>query len=1046
MLGPVQVWVDGKPVPTGPPQRRLVLATLLVDAGRPVSPSTLADRIWAERPPAKPRAAIHAHMTGIRRMLAAAAPAGDPPPLTYEAGAGGYRLRVEPDRVDLHRFRELVARRPTTGPGLDRLRAAMRLWRGEPLSGLPGRWAHQVRESTRQEYLAAVTAWAAAEADAGFPERAIGPLAALQEQHPLDERLAAALIRALHDAGDTAGALRCYTEARSRLVEELGLEPGPELRRLHRAVLRGGPVAASAPAGGAPAGGVPAGGVPAGGAPAEPEEHPRRPPPVPAQLPADPRVFIGRTGQLRQLDAELGVEGRFSPSTVCVVTGPAGVGKTALAVHWAHRAARHFPGGVLYVNLRGSDPEQPASPADALAGFLTGLGVPGAEIPVDADGRAARYRTETAGRRLLVVLDNASSPEQVRPLLPGSGSARVVVTSRDAQSGLVAVDGAGRLDLDPLPAADAAALLMKLLQPARPAEPAAVEHLAARCARLPLALRIAAEVVRSRPEATLDRLGADLDDDRRSLDALDAGGDPRAAVRAVFSWSYRHLAADAARLFRLVGSQPAPDLDVHAAAALAGCEVPEARSLLDRLSRAHLLERGHGGTAGGERHAMHDLLRAYASGLAADVDHPADTRAALERLWTYYVAAAAAATDRLFPAEVHRRPAVPPADTPLPDFDSAGSARMWLDRERGTLALVTAYTADHGWPEQAVRLATVLVRYLTGDHFADALTIHGHAVRAARRLDDPNGEALAVLGLGGTYWRLGRYGEAVNLLERALTLYRRTGDKLGEARTLDNLGTVEGRFGDPVGGVDRKERALDLFRQLGDRVGEARVLGGLGDLRLSLGRHQAGADAFQQALELFRRSGDRLGEGAALDGLGLAAQALGRHGQALQHHLDALALFRELGYRNGEANVLDNIGDAHAGLGRAEEAAASHREALALHQRTGDRRGEVAALNGLGEAAHAGGRAAEAVAWHEKALALSEEIHDLANQAQAHAGLGRGYTAVGDRGRADGHLRQALAAYTELGHPRAAALREELSRPRPPRLEASAGHPTSGGS
>jgi tetratricopeptide (TPR) repeat protein len=627
---------------------------------------------------------------------------------------------------------------------------------------------------------------------------------------------------------------------------------------------------------------------------------------------------------------------------------------------------------------------------------------------------------------MLVLLDNASGAEQVRPLLPGSSAARVAVTSRDALSGLVAVDGARRLELGPLPSPDARTLLGALIGSPAAAEPDAVDALAGRCARLPLALRIAAELVRSRPGAGVAALVAELD--RHRLDLLDAGDDPRAAVRAVFSWSYRRLPPAAARMFRLVGLHPAPDLDVHAAAALAGGGVREARTLLDQLSRAHLLEPGHGASPGGERYAAHDLLRAYAAELGAGTDDVDQRQAAQQRLWTYYVAAAAAATDRLFPAEVRRRSPVPPAVTPVPDFPTPESARMWLDRERLTLAIVTAYTAEHCWPDQAVRLGSVLVRYLTNGHFTDALEIYGHSLRAARLIADPNGEALAVLGIGGAYWRMGQYAPAEDHLHRALKLYEQTGDALGQARALDNLGTVKGRLGDPTGAVDCKERALLLFRQLGDRVGEARVLGGLGDLLLLLGRHQAGADAFGQALELFRRTGDRLGEGAALDGLGLAAQSLGHHGEALQHHLDALAQFRALGYRNGEAHVLDNIGDAHAGLGQPEEAGAHHCEALALHRETGDRHGQMAALNGIGEAACAAGAHADALARHTEALTLSNTTADRRDQAQAHAGLGRAHDGLGDVESARRHLGRALALYTELGYPAAEDVRTELQR------------------
>ncbi|MCA1671304.1 MAG: tetratricopeptide repeat protein, partial [Actinobacteria bacterium] len=473
---------------------------------------------------------------------------------------------------------------------------------------------------------------------------------------------------------------------------------------------------------------------------------------------------------------------------ISAVSGTAGVGKTALALRWAHRVRDEFPDGQLYVNLRGYDPDQPLSSGDALAGFLRALGLAGAEIPLEVDERAAAYRSLLDGRRMLVVLDNAGSVEQVRPLLPGTPSTVVVVTSRDALAGLVARDGAQRLDLDLLPPEDAVALLGALIGARVAAEPDAAAALAGQCARLPLALRLAAELAAARPTTPLAALVAELADEQRRLELFDAGGDPRTAIRVVFSWSYLHLPAEAARAFRLLGLHPGPDLDPYAAAALTHTSVEQAQHLLDLLARAHLVQAAIPG-----RYGMHDLLRAYATDRADLEDSEAERWVALTRLFDHYLATAAAAMDILVPAERHRRPRVPPPATPTSPVADPATARAWLDAERVTLTTVCAYTAAHGWPVHTTGLAGTLFRYLeVGGHYPNAVAIHAHALNAARDTGDRTGEAYALTNLGAVYWRQGHYQRATECLQQALTLFRAIGDRVGEARALGNLGVVYG--------------------------------------------------------------------------------------------------------------------------------------------------------------------------------------------------------------------------------------------------------------
>lgn len=586
LLGPVELWVAGRPVDLGPAKRRTVLAALLVDAGRWVPAETLIDRVWGEDPPAQVRGTLYAHIARIRRVLVETGPwlSGDvgvpearevpSPAPELVRGPAGYRLDISPDLVDVHRFRNLVARaRPAEGSDAARvlaLREAMGLWQGTPLAGLPGEWAARTRESWLHQYVDAVLGWADAELRVGGHLVVVDALSVLVAEHPLVEPLAVALIRALHAAGRAPEALACYAALHKRLADELGTTPGSEAQRAHRAILSG----KAAPR--------PSSGVGGTG----------RVKVVPAQLPLDPAGFTGREEELARLEKVLGASSaRPTAVVVSAVSGTAGVGKTALAVHWAHRARDRFPDGQLYVNLRGYDPDRPLTAPDALVRFLTALGVSEQDIPPEQDDRAARYRTEVADRRMLIVLDNAATVEQVRPLLPGTGSCAVLVTSRDSLAGLVAREGAQRLDLDLLPADAARTLLRRLIGPRAEAEPDAVDALAAQCARLPLALRVAAELAVTRPGTPLTDLVAELADQQRRLYLLDAEGDPRAAVVTVFSWSLRQLPPEAARTFRLLGLHPGPDLDAHAAAALTGSTVPDARRALEILARAHLVQR-----------------------------------------------------------------------------------------------------------------------------------------------------------------------------------------------------------------------------------------------------------------------------------------------------------------------------------------------------------------------------------------------------------------------------------------------------------------------
>jgi DNA-binding SARP family transcriptional activator/tetratricopeptide (TPR) repeat protein len=1004
LLGSLTVRRGGMEVPVPPGKQRVVLAALLLNANRLVPLDELAEALWGPNLPTSARATMQNYVMRLRKSL------GDSPITTQP---GGYLICIDPGTLDVSRFETLLgsaraaARDGRWEQAADQAETALALWRGEPLADVDSELL-LLREGPRlaELRLQAIETRIDAGLHLGRAGEVTGELRHLAGAHPLREHFHALLMLALYRNGCQGEALAAYARARRVLIDELGTEPGTELRELHQRILTADP-ALEAPGAARPAA--------AGRAPV-----------VPRELPAPVRHFTGRAAELAALSGLLDQEaGEDAPPTVVIsaIGGTAGVGKTALAIQWAHQVADRFPDGQLYVNLRGYDPGPPVSAADALAGFLRALGVAGPDIPAGEDERAARYRSLLAGRRVLVVLDNAGEVEQVRPLLPGSPGCVVVVTSRDALAGLVARDGAARLDLDLLPQDDAIGLLRALIGGRVDAGPESAAALAARCCRLPLALRVAAELAAARPGVPLAELAGELADHQRRLDVLAAGGDARTAVRAVFSWSYRHLDPAAARTFRLVGLHPGPGFGAGAAAALTGTTIAEGRRLLEVLARAHLIQ-----PAGPGRYGLHDLLRAYAAEQAHALDSGPERHGALTGLFDYYLRAAAGAMDALHPAEKHRRPPPPAPARPVPPPPAPAAARDWLDAERASLVAVCVYAAGHGWPGHAVALAGIVSRHLRVDgHSPDALAVFGAALRAAQQSGDLAGQAQALRDLGIVDTWHDHHARAAGKLRSALGLYRRTGDRSGQAQTLHDLGIAAWRQGRAHEAAGHYRQALALFRQTGDRLGEGRALNNLGNIATRQGHYDQATGRYQQALAIFRAIGDRNAEAAALDNLGELACRQGHYQQAGGHLGQALAIFRELGNRHGQADVLQNLGHACRGQGRHHQAAGYCQQALAIFGQVGDRSGEAEALNSLGEALSGAGRPGPARTHHHDALTLARRIGARPEQARAHHGLGDAYEATGDRGRARRHWQQALTLYTELGAPEAAQVRAQLS-------------------
>lgn len=734
---------------------------------------------------------------------------------------------------------------------------------------------------------------------------------------------------------------------------------------------------------------------------------------IPRDLPQDVYGFIGRDDEFAELDQLMAESGKQSSGGVAsIVSGTAGVGKTALAVHWGHQTRKNFPDGQLYVDLRGYDPDQPLDPGEALAAMLRRLGVDGDDIPSEPAERAARYRTLLDGRRLLVVLDNAFDGDQVRLLLPGSPTCFVVITSRDRLTGLVARDGVRRIDLDLLPFDDSLALLRLLVGTRVDAEPSAAAQLIDRCARLPLALRIVAEVTAARRDNSLAEIARELADERRRLDILDADGDPRAAVRAVFSWSYSRLDIDAARGFRLLGLHPGADFDLYAVAALAGSDVGQAQRITDKLVHVHLVEQYTD-----VRFRMHDLLRAYAAE-RADEATEFDIRPAWTRLLDYYRYAAATAMNTRFPHERERRPQVAVPGTPVPTLSEETAALAWLDAERlNFVALVSSVRRPNWLDTHATDLAAIIWRYLDiGAYANDALTVHKGALDAARRNQDRSAEGAILAFLGGTYTRLGRFSDAIVVLEQSLVIRRELDDRVGEGAVLNILGTVLDSTGQPEKALNYLQQALDITRQIGNEAREAATLNNLGTVLHDLGRSGEALDHFCQALNLAHEKGDETSEGRLLANIGQVHCRLGDYDAALDSLNKALVISQSASDRRSEALALGDLGDVCARLGKLDEACNHHEAALLIGCEIDDRDVEATMRSKLGATYAWLGRTDDALNELEQALAISRDIGEPTVETETHNRLGTVLRSVGDLEQAKGHHDSAHELARRLGN------------------------------
>ncbi|MFC8943100.1 tetratricopeptide repeat protein, partial [Streptomyces griseoincarnatus] len=584
---------------------------------------------------------------------------------------------------------------------------------------------------------------------------------------------------------------------------------------------------------------------------------------------------------------------------------------------------------------------------------------------------------------MLIVLDNAGGVAQVRPLLPGSGSSLVLVTSRDSLAGLVAVHGAHQVGLDLLADAEAVDLLHRLIGERVVAEPEAAATLAEQCARLPLALRVAAVLATSQPDRPLADVVAELADRQERLELLDPGGDPYAAVHAVFSWSIQHLPEQAARTFWRLGLHPGPDLDQYVAAALTGSAPNRARRVLETLVSAHLLHR-----TGPGRYGMHDLLRAYAAQLTVTEETAQDRETAEDRLFAYYLAAAVATIDTLRPAETLYRLEASSPSPALPDLSTPDAARGWAEAERFCIVAIAERAADTGRFGCAVGLARSLHLYLVNTHITDVLTINGHALRAAEAAGDTIGQAHALRQLGVVHTRMGQHGASFDYLRRALALFQQAGDLAGQGMALTGLGSTRYQLGEHKAALDDHLNALALARQAGDRRGEAVALSNVGIVQGRLGDDAASIATQYESLRIVREIGSRQSEAVTLNNLASVEMRLERYAEAAGHLREALAIIEDLGSDRGRAHALDTLGILHLRLGEPGPATDCFRRALAEFRVVGERVGQAWSTNGLGEVARFTGDAAAALALHADALAIATAAGGRYQQARAHAGIG----------------------------------------------------------
>lgn len=1002
ILGPIRVSAMGQETVLNAARERTLLANLLLHANHTVPIDRLVDALWDGDEPRNPREQLHSCVSRLRRRLAR----GGFPNHVIITDPDGYRSQVDVEMVDLLEFRSMVSEaRTATQAGhpveaRDRYRAALALWRGPALAGIEHQAARRAATSLEEERVQASIECIDLELTLGGAGELVGELTSLVDQHPYWEKLHAGLMLALYRADRQADALAAYQRVRRMLVDELGQEPGPELRDLHQRILTSdgsllhGTVRSSAADVGSPAGNQ--------------------------CLPRTVDDFTGRESDLRWL-LETAAEVDSYASPVLAIDGMPGVGKTTLAVRAAHLLRPDFPDGQLFIDLRGHSDDPPLDPSAALSALLGQLGVPGGQIPADLEERVARWRTELTIRRVLLVLDNAASGAQVAPLLPTSGGCLTLVTSRRR---LLDLEGAHPRSVEILDPEEALTLLERIAGTRVRAEPADAAEVAKRCGYLPLALRLAATRLAHRPRWQVRDLASRLADPTAPFTELSTGD---RTLAGAFALSYAHLSPDGQRTLRMAGLHPADTFDVHATAAVTSTSLGHARRALDELVDAHLVEEPQPA-----RFRLHDLVRAFASVAAGTTDPQPDRRAAIGRLLDYYLHAAVAANASL-DSQMSRRFLRRDLTLGAPDRPDlleapAKQGAGWFEAERPTLLAAVSCAATQGHWRYAWQLARAMWRFLSRrGYVADIIDTHRYGLAAVERLGDADAVATMRSCLAFAYARTGcHYNEAIRHLLAALEHHKTTGDRTNEVRIRWNLVIAYVHAGRYRTAADECERSLTLVRRLSDTAALATATVNAGFVYLTLGRLTQALRHSRNGLLLAREVGDNQ----------LVAVAIGNVGaiRARQGHYEPAARLLRAGCwaaqrtsdRYVQAETLNELGRIDRALGSYDRAVGRHREALGLTREAGLRQDECTVYYELGRTMHAAGDTAAALELHRRALAGSRQIQFRAGEARALSGTAE-CLRESDPAAARRHWQQALQLLRELDHPEQHEVERELA-------------------